>query len=543
MSLVFDTFTDGDETELESHVGEVGAAWSVAPGEASGAGRIIGNRLYGFAGAGGYIASATPTSVEYSVEAVLTWIGYSGNWSAGPAARIDYLSAPTSYYRTACNPNDGTVRLWKVIAGNLIELGSASLSGGDGDVTIRLECKDATKTVYADENEVIVSVDNEITDAGRPGVVVTGESSTTGWHIDTLTVNEIVLDQIEDYQGFGNLPMLAPFFGPWSRTGTGFWVPSAVAGFRSISMGQVTETDSAFAITPRNIRAVRQTLETDTAQAFGRQKLRTFGQTTEIDISQTIRAIHSRILGLPSESDISQSFAKRKIKSIGQPIETDAAQSITSFLAHVMNQTVETDISQTFVGRKVRALGQSSETNTSQTFRRIKTRVLGQPSETDTAQFVKVPLRVNIITETDTAQSILRIKRKTLGQPAETDTTQPLSHRKLRLMNICVETDISQGITRIHRRTLGEPSETNSSRAMRVGHAATINTAFETDLARDITTIGVNLNLYPRELGQFIRGNDTRVVIRGSGPGRIVKGGQPRGRVHSGSRGKIRGGS
>lgn len=320
---------------------------------------------------------------------------------------------------------------------------------------------------------------------------------------------------------------------------------------RAFGLTSETDTSQAVTVSGIKIRAVAQVTETDTSQAFARRKIKSFGLTSEADTSQTIRAGHRRIWGQPSEtstsqtfarrkirtfglnseSDTSQAFTRRKIRTFGQATESEQPQSFQGKITYSMSFAIETDTSQSFAKRKFKSFGQASDTNTSTNFSRRVTRFMSLPTETDESRTIRPNVFVKFVTETDTPQAFRRVKRRNVNLVSETDTTFPLAKRKRKSFNFSTETDAAIAFAPAHRRIIGLPSESDSAFSQRPARGDEMGIASTIELARDITTIGVSLNLTPREFGQRIRGNDVRVKIRGgSRPGKMV----------GGSRGKIR---
>lgn len=189
-----------------------------------------------------------------------------------------------------------------------------------------------------------------------------------------------------------------------------------VASGHTVSVGQVTETDTAQAISRRKVKAFGQVVETNSAQAFTKRKSKVFGQSTETDLAQVITVFVA-----------------------GGPITV------------AVDQVVETDTAQAFTHRKLKAFGQVTETDTAQSVSKRKIRQLGQTVETDTAQGIVATgpkiITVGKVTETDSAQAFTRFKRKVFGQTFETDAVFAFSKRKIRVVGQVEETDSATSMT------------------------------------------------------------------------------------------------
>src|SRR4030065_583703 len=80
---------------------------------------------------------------------------------------------------------------------------------------------------------------------------------------------------------------------PWPYAAlrrTAFVISKTPAGL-SATVNQVTETDTAQAITARKTFAVGQVVETDTAQPIASVKVKTLGQATETDMGLAISVV------------------------------------------------------------------------------------------------------------------------------------------------------------------------------------------------------------------------------------------------------------
>jgi uncharacterized protein YjaG (DUF416 family) len=185
-------------------------------------------------------------------------------------------------------------------------------------------------------------------------------------------------------------------------------------GGHTVTVGQVTETDSVFAISKIKTKTVSQVSETDTAQAITRLK--------------------KKVVGQVSETDTAFAVSKIKTKLLGQTSETDLAQPITSGGSHIVT------------------VNQVTETDTAFAVSKIKLKTVSQTNETDTANAItvhSVKIRiVNQVTETDTANSVFKLKLKVLTQITEVDTANPINwNPKKRLVLSVTEIDTANPIS------------------------------------------------------------------------------------------------
>lgn len=186
MAFVSDSFTDTDGTNLGSHTGETGATWTIHPSYSVHA-KIQSNRAYANGALRCYYASGTPASADYAVEGVIRRVTKTGN--AGIAGRVD-TSANTMYL--VIWQGGANWELYKFVSGTGTQLGSGyNDDPADGtDRTVKLEMIGTAIKVYVDGTERISVTDSAITAAGRAGIRTNTATTTTGYHIDSLTATD-----------------------------------------------------------------------------------------------------------------------------------------------------------------------------------------------------------------------------------------------------------------------------------------------------------------------------------------------------------------
>ncbi len=226
------------------------------------------------------------------------------------------------------------------------------------------------------------------------------------------------------YSAAGSVMIGAANVGTWKDFGGGS--PSTT---QTVTVNQISETDTSQAVTHLKTKAVGQNSETDTAQTFTHYKVTALGQNTETDTSQTLTPLKTKAIGQPSETDSAQAITKIDpiLQAIGQSSETDSAQALTANKTKAIGQSSETDTAQaiTKIDPILVAIGQNIETDSAQVITVVKKVTLGQATETDTAQAIASP-KVKAVgqnTETDTAQAITKSKVKALGQPVTSNRT------------------------------------------------------------------------------------------------------------------------
>lgn len=216
----------------------------------------------------------------------------------------------------------------------------------------------------------------------------------------------------------------------------GAWELVTSGGAKIISLAQVTETDTAQAVTvnPKR-RLVAQITGAGTAQAITARKQRALAQVTETDTAQAITPLGAKIIPLAqvTETDTAQAVAYNpKRRLLGRVNETDQAQAITA--------------------RKIKGFVQVTEADTAQAVTpNPKRRLLAQAVEADTAQAIAKAIKTRLLaqaTETDVAQALAKIKRKALAQATETDTAQAVAvSPKRRMIGQASESDTAQAVT------------------------------------------------------------------------------------------------
>lgn len=186
-SFVVDSFTDTDDTNLASHTGETGAAWTYI--EADAAAFVTGNRMRPSDDVNISLrASGTPATAEYDVAADL-FVVTNGEFTNGVIGRA--AAAGITFYLF---DHYGTANQWRLfkVSGGFTSLGSSSqtLSTSTTYAVVE-ELRDAGKKGYVDTVERISSADNAITSAGFAGVRPYGVATgSTGFHLDNFAASD-----------------------------------------------------------------------------------------------------------------------------------------------------------------------------------------------------------------------------------------------------------------------------------------------------------------------------------------------------------------
>lgn len=164
--------------------------------------------------------------------------------------------------------------------------------------------------------------------------------------------------------------------------------------------------------------------EADSPQAIGRDKTVTLGQVTETDAA----------------------FAIVSAYPIGQVSETDTANALAADKTQTPNQVTAADTANALGAEKSQAIGQVSETDTASTLSADKAASIGQVSESDLAQRIAVEGQLASVQETDTTSQITPVKTKTIGQVSTTSSVFPFAIAKDKLIGRALQTSIAWGL-------------------------------------------------------------------------------------------------
>lgn len=198
--FVSDTFTDTDDTLLQSHTGETGATWTH---RALGTDylEVKGNALRGAVATVSstqiYTASGSPAGADYTVKGNIKLYGTGGSSSdsSGVCGRHDGLNdTSSSYYFAQYSIAAAGWRLFKRITVNNTQLGSTvSGSLADGDEII-LRMSGTTIELYkkGEGSATISATDSAISAAGSAGVRLFTTDTTNAVGLDTFSADDIV---------------------------------------------------------------------------------------------------------------------------------------------------------------------------------------------------------------------------------------------------------------------------------------------------------------------------------------------------------------
>ena len=200
-SFVSDTFTDGDGTSLEAHVGEQGATWKI-----SAAMTLEGNRVRGGATTYRYaLASGVPPSPDYSVEAGLFCASIvGGSRRSGPIARQDPNIAVDTSYGFGWETNTG-LTLRKRIASVETILGTWAHVGevGENGIAVLSVVGTAIKGFFGGV-ERTASTDAGLVAAGRAGLRCQAGAGTSAL-VDYIIATDLATGGLGEGRGITSL--------------------------------------------------------------------------------------------------------------------------------------------------------------------------------------------------------------------------------------------------------------------------------------------------------------------------------------------------
>lgn len=180
-------------------------------------------------------------------------------------------------------------------------------------------------------------------------------------------------------------------------------IKAASSGGQTVTIGLVSETNTALALTKLKRKAIGLATTTDTALAATRAKRMAIGLLTETDTALAVARAKRKTLGLSSETDTALPLVMGSTYAIGQASETDTALSLSRLKTKAIGLVTEANTALAVAKNKLKAIGQAVEAAAALALTRSKTRAAG------------------LATETDAAFSLTHRKAKTIGLATETD--------------------------------------------------------------------------------------------------------------------------
>lgn len=261
----------------------------------------------------------------------------------------------------------------------------------------------------------------EITETGPTGGA--GDTNVTvsgGWRIATLTTDTIDAATTPDRE---HVQFLAALY----ETSTGL----------SVTVGQATETDTAFVDTPDRAPAVGLSTETDTATVSVADRMKPVGQVTETNTATVVDHSKEVTVGLATETDTATVLDRLKTQFPGLATETDTATVVIRDRTKTLQSPAQyAETNTAFVISPIKQgagttgfLSQAIETDTATVVAHDRARILAQAVETDTATVLSRPKTIitGTAVEVNTALQAVATKGRTLSIVTETDTANPVT--------------------------------------------------------------------------------------------------------------------
>lgn len=188
--IVFDTFTEGSNTNLESHTPEVGGTWNYLGTDAwtviAATDRVITPATD--PGILFAVNGATPPSADYWVEVTGATIGTNLRDKFGACVRKDTNTYATANGYFAFVQGDGILSCSSIVAGSENQEGTnyniPSFSAST-EYTVRLHVVGTSLTVYLDGVSRITATDSGVSATGSAGMIIR-DFSTAGTYITSI---------------------------------------------------------------------------------------------------------------------------------------------------------------------------------------------------------------------------------------------------------------------------------------------------------------------------------------------------------------------
>lgn len=271
------------------------------------------------------------------------------------------------------------------------------------------------------------------------------------------------------------------------------------AAVQIVATGRVNEADSAFALSAVLVRATGRADEADSALALGRAI--GIGRADEADTALARVAVQIAAVGRANEADTALALAPRQIGATGRADEVDAAFALGQ--PSGVGRADETDTAFALAPKQVRAVGLAIEADTAIALGRavgitraneadsayalapVAKRTAGRADETDSAiarSAVQVA-PVGRANETDYALTLTSGQSATVGLAIEADTAFARTPLQVRVVGRSDETDTALALLAVQKRTIGLASETDAAFALAPVSLRSVGAANENDEA------------------------------------------------------------
>lgn len=206
---------------------------------------------------------------------------------------------------------------------------------------------------------------------------------------------------------------------------------SVASGTASLTLGLVTETDSAFSLSENKTLVLGQPAELDTAFSLTRSKALALGLALSTEQALALSGTKSRALGLTAETDTAHALVPQKVRVLGLPVSTETALALLFSKAKTLGLPVEIQVVFPLVpvGGVVFVLGLITEIDTARPISATKSKAFGLTSETDTALAIgRARSRsLGLVNEADATFALASLtKQLGLGLPTTTEVALAL---------------------------------------------------------------------------------------------------------------------
>lgn len=377
-------------------------------------------------------SSATPTTPTVSGNG-LTWSQYDTYIcdTVNPAFRITLFVA-----KNGASPSAGIVT---ADFGGISQLGAAMLvdeiDGSDVSGTaLQAIVQGKRGSADATGNSESITMDNAIG---------SGNASYAVFHIqhaNTFTPGDGHSILGDDNHTGPVSHIVSVFKSAGSQTVSGSWANTIGKGGLAI---EIKAASSGISVT------ITQVTETNTAQTLGRTKSKAITVVLETNTAQTLASRKSAGITQVSETNLAQTLGIQKRSSIAQITETNTAQELLTQTIVAIEQVVEVDTSQSLGAQKVLGITQVSEVDTAQSLTSQKSLSISQILETNLAQNLGAQIVVGItqVSETDLAQALFPRKQVSIVQVTEIDVAQQLTSQKIESIATVLEVNLAQTLT------------------------------------------------------------------------------------------------
>jgi hypothetical protein len=251
-------------------------------------------------------------------------------------------------------------------------------------------------------------------------------------------------------------------------------------------VAQVTEPQTAQALSVPRIRLVLPTLMTATSQPVSVQVAGLLSQVSSTETSQSLtrekrvflsivtlpetaqatQALHGAVVGTSQATDTSQVLPAEKTHAVGAVFLTETAQAVSLQVAGVLSQGLSQETSQAVTRSKSVVVTAAPSTETPQALTAAKARALAVVMLTETAQLLLVPPTrlLAVSQEIATAQDMSVPANTLITQVLGTETGQAMAWSpRTRLLTAAATTESAQTLLAPLTRLLLPPSSSDVS--------------------------------------------------------------------------------